>query len=683
MENKKSTNQELENLLRKGLEQVHQTPDTDIWEKIAVRQEPKNVWLRLRRWAQYAVPIALVIGLSVAGWWYSEKDPQTTPSDTPPTLQQAQKPNIPVADAGQQTLPYSTEPAIGISSNRQNSGLQRLNTVPAATVHFQAETGVQYQSPSTGTTVHIPGGALVDSRGRAIRGQVELMLREYRDIPDFLASGIPMHFGDERGEFFFNSGGMFEVRVTQNGETLSMAPGQAYDLTFAATGELTDANMFYLNDQTGAWEYLPDPAFSEAGENGRNVVPAQARLVSESEAIRNNRKRDNQPCLPRIAEQPAKFDAATWVKTGVRIGHELATGKTKMPGWFRKRPWISNEVLLNSLERGSVHIVQNRDQGELFFPEDITGVFSELKAFKDCYFMRTGDSINPQKQLRTDVYWDRISISQDLGNKCNIWLYSEKEGMLTFQANLTATVGNKTFNAQKVMTEYKRLRTERLENLETLADNMRQFLTVAPAFQTEDEWCLTQPEWLESFETQHPKMAQRYEALVRAGLTTNDSIARAAWENWRARLRENYMKDDFRAATTGREGNENLQYALRLTNFGVYNCDQIFRLGQQQDYIYASYETSDGNRILPATVSILDRNTRLFFTLPKANKMLCLPGRNIDVIVTDSDGRFYHLPADAYERIQAGKKQQLATFTVKDITEKTRTPRDWANYLDM
>ncbi|MBK9337354.1 MAG: hypothetical protein IPM98_12550 [Lewinellaceae bacterium] len=684
MENKKSTNQELENLLRKGLEQVNQTPDSDVWEKIATRQEPQNVWLRLRNRLRYVVPIVVVIGLVIAGWWYYDQASQTLPTDAPQHLLPEVSPAVPVAAAESGDLaPAETT---GNASSNRAAGLLRLNTVPAAAVHFQAETGVQYQSPTTGTTVHIPGGALVDSRGRAVRGEVELMLREYRDIPDFLASGIPMHYGDERGEFFFNSGGMFEVRVTQNGETLGMAPGQAYDLTFAATGELTDANMFYLDDQTGAWAYLPDPAFSDAAERGRpdaqgeRSIPSQARVVSESEAVRNNRQRD---CLPPIAEMPIGFDAATWVKTGVRMGHELATGKTKMPPWFRKRPWISNETLLNSLERGAVRIVRSRDQSELFFPEDISGVFTELKAFKDCYFMRSGDSINPQTELRTDVYWDRISISQDIGNRCNIWLYSDKGGLLQFYANLTATVGNKSFDVQRILTEYRRLRTERLENLETAADNLRRFLAVAPAFQNEDEWCIPQPQWLEMFEAQHPQMTQRYEALVQAGLTTNDSLARIAWENWRARVRESYMKGDFRAATTNRESRENLQYALRLTNFGIYNCDQIFRLGQQQDYIYATYETSDGDRIFPATVSILERNTRLFFTLPSASRMLLLPGRSLDVIVTDSDGRFYHIPAVQYAHTLLGKKAQPATFTVKDITDKTRTPRDWANYLDM
>ena len=121
---------------------------------------------------------------------------------------------------------------------------QRLNTVPAASVRFQAETGVRYQSPVSGTSVYIPANSLIDANGQPVSGEVELLFREYRSIPDFLALGIPMHYGDERGAFFFNSGGMFEVRVHQYGEDLRMAPGREYDLNFAPTAQLTDASLY-------------------------------------------------------------------------------------------------------------------------------------------------------------------------------------------------------------------------------------------------------------------------------------------------------------------------------------------------------------------------------------------------------------------------------------------------------
>jgi len=709
MENKDTPNQELENLLRKGLEQVKQSPDDDLWGKIAAQQHPQNLGLRIRYIARYAVPLAAAVALLLAGWWYfGHQNP--SPQEGAPLVQtQTQAPAAPESDDTWDDAPEA--PGLLVLPETKPAGTASAastNTVPAAAVRFRAETGMEYQSPTTGTSVRIPANGLVDARGRIVRGEVELTLREYRSIPDFLASGIPMHYADERGAFFFNSGGMFEVRVSQNGEPLSMAPGQSYDLVFPATGKLTDASLFYLNDDTGAWEYLPDPVFSSMSEPtheshvrvvesgkpfsypgiGTNrPTPGKPPVVSEDEAIRNNQRRDNLPCTPRQSEMPRSFDPAVWVKTAVRTGHELATGKTKMPGWFRKNPWIRTESLLNSVEHGEVRIVRNRDMGELFFPEDVSGVFTELRAFKDCYFRRTNDLTDSDrmgypKELRTDVHWDRIVVAPEEGSKCQIWLYSDKQGVLQLQANLLPSTGNKSFDFEKVLADYKKQRTQRLNDLETRLENLRKFLAVSIAFQPNDEWCMHQQAWLEYFEAQHPVMAKRYGELVQAGLATNDSLARAAWDNWNARKRDILFNTQTTAATTGTERRENLQFALRLTNFGTYNCDQIMRLGQPGDYIYAAYQTADGKRVYPTSVSILERNTRLYFTLPENNKMLTMPGRGLDIVVADREGRQYHFPSEVYARVDWDNKKSN-TFTVKDVTDITRTPKDWAEYLNL
>jgi len=684
MENKNTSNQELENLLRKGLDQVNESPDNDLWEKIEARQNPQNLRLRIRHIARYALPMAAAVALLLAGWWYFDQPNQTSNTGTPLVQTQMPASAIPESDDAWEDAPEAPGLLVLPKEKLRGAALTAsTNTVPAAAVRFRAETGMEYKSPATGTSVRIPANGLVDSRGRVVRGEVELTLREYRDIPEFLASGIPMHYADERGSFFFNSGGMFEVRVSQDGEQLSMAPGQSYDLTFAATNQLTDANMFYLNDDTGEWEYKAHATRSlvSADETGSAFDPAQARVVSESVAVQNNRA--GQPCLPRFPEAPSGFDAAKWVKTGVKMGSDIASGKIKLPTWFRKKPWIKLESLLNSVERGQVRIVRSRDVNELFFPEDVAGTFSELRAFKDCYFYRSDNPTEPDKKLRTDITFDRVSVVQESGNKCLISMYSDKHGLYQVYADLTASSSNKSFDATDVMREYQRLRTERLENLEALLDNLRIFLFVAPAFQPEAEWCMPHPEWLDHFDSNHVTMAKRYAELVKKGLDTDDALATATWNNWIARVRELHFAENALTANTNFGSKQSLQYALRLTNFGTYNCDQIFRLGgERRDPVYATYQTSDGKRVYASTVSVLERNTRLFFTLPEADKMLNLAGRALDVVVSDRNGRQYHLPAADYARASLDGRQ-VYTFTVKDVTDVTRTPKAWAEYLEM
>jgi hypothetical protein len=389
-----------------------------------------------------------------------------------------------------------------------------------------------------------------------------------------------------------------------------------------------------------------------------------------------------------MPELPVNADPGEWVSTGVRVGHDLATQKMKMPAWFRQNPNLTSEALLNGTERGMVRIVRNQDLGELFFPEDLNNFFTELKAFKDCYFIRKTDSISSTlgPAQVPDIYWDRVAVRQELGNEVWISLYSDTEGLVQFYANLTASIGNKQFDADKVMAEYRRLRDQRLKDFEATVDRLHQFLATAAMFQTEPEWCMSYPEWIAYFDAQLPMMAKRYAALVQAGLDRDQALAQDAWSKWRARARNMYLD---RAEAAQKFANspvrgkvEAMQYALKVSQFGIYNCDQIFRLSGQADYIYASYQTETGDRVYATTVSVLEKNSRLFFTLPSADKMLRVPGRALDVVITDKEGRQYHLPGDAYARLDL-KGRQVNNFVVKDITEKTRSPRDWANYLDM
>ncbi|MCB0532088.1 MAG: hypothetical protein H6574_03970 [Lewinellaceae bacterium] len=685
MKDKASDKNNLEHLLRNKLESIREQPDSGTWEKIATQQAPKNTWLKIRHYGLYALPVVLLL-LAGFGWWqfnHSPEQPTQVPDKIAPVPTQPSEPPVPVATLDQP----APEPASNQSSYSVPASVQRLNTVPASTVRFEAKSGLDYESPITGTRVHIPANVLVNSKGQPAQGTAELMIREYRDIADFLASGIPMHYADGRGDFFFNSGGMFEVRVSQLGEMLSVAPGMSFDVEFTATGALENASLYYFDEQTGAWRYQPDPAFDSPRLSSARM-PNGPPVVAEAVAVRNNRQNNDQPCLPLMPELPVTADPGVWVSAGVRTGHDLATQKMKMPAWFRQNPNLTSEALLNGTERGMVRIVRNQDLGELFFPEDMNNFFTELKAFKDCYFIRSTDSVSSTlgpAQI-PDIYWDRVTVRQELGNEVWISLYSDTEGLVQFYANLTASIGNKQFEADKVMAEYRRLRDQRLKDFEATVNSLHQFLATAAMFQTEPEWCMSYPEWIAYFDAQLPMMAKRYAALVQTGLDRDQVLAQNAWNKWRTRARNMYLDRAEAAQKFARNPAggkvEAMRYALKVSQFGTYNCDQIFRLGGTPDYIYATYQTETGDRVYATSVSVLEKNSRLFFTLPAADKMLRVPGRALDVVITDKEGRQYHLPGDVYARLDL-KSRQVNNFVVKDITEKTRSPRDWANYLDM
>ncbi len=689
MKNKPTPDSDFEKLLQKHLEQLDATPDESTWAEIAAKQRPGNLRLRIRHYGAWAVPTVFALILLVAGWRHFRNtgaEPSTVPLKNHPGAQvQAPEPDpaAPVVDAIHDYPPMDAATAFSGKRYTAPSFGNKVNTVPAATVRFQVSEGLEYQSPATGTSVHIPANSLLDAAGNRVSGEAELFFREYRSIPEFLASGIPMHYTDDRGTFFFNSGGMFEVRVSSRGEALKMAPGQTYDVAFSPTNQLTNASLYYLDDKGAAWRYQPDAAFVSQKDQ---LPPAQPPVVSEAEVLRNNKRKNNADCLPEMSDMPGEEDPAVFVKEAIQTGCDLAGGKLAMPVWFRKNPGLTNEQLLNGLERTRIRMVRHKDQKELFFPEDVNRVFTELEAFKGCYFTRALDSTGAGKgihDLSAGQYWQRITVAQERGAYCQITLYGE-QGWMQFFANLQGSTGNGQFDPDKVMAEYRRLRTERQNNIEALANRLKTFLHVAPAFQAEEEWCMDASEWLGWFDNNRPLMSKRYEALVKAGLTTDDSLAVVAWKTWRTRLRKLHFDRHERMAIA-RTAKTNMEYALRLSGFGIYNCDQIFRLAgnKESDYILAGYQTPQGARVVPGYVCVIERSTRLFFTMPTTDKMLRIPGRRLDIVVTDRSGRSYHVPSEKYATLSLTDNLKSNIFTAEDVTDKAQTPREWADLLEM
>ncbi|MEI6409820.1 MAG: hypothetical protein WCR52_10585 [Bacteroidota bacterium] len=690
MEDKTSTNQNLEDLFRQGLNQVDSEPDAETWAAIAAQQKSLNTRFKRRYYAKITLPLLAVLIISFFGWQQfgsNHKDAlQQNPIQIPENQSQnpaTQHPEVaqtnpdPNEAAALTSIPAAPNLASALPvPERPQPNRIRVNTVPRTVWRFKAEEGLEYENPVTGTSVHIPGGILVHNDGRPVTGEVAFNLQEYRSMSDYLASGIPMHYSDERGDYHFNSGGMFELSVRQGTESLNIAPGQQCEMRFSPTHKLTQANLFFFDENAGQWKYEASPAF--AAEDGASS--AYPLVVSEAVAIRDNINRETAPaCLPQLDLIAPGDDnrLAQWIKDGVRTGNELALGKQVIPAWFRNYADQKDEVLLGRLEQSLIHIVHHRDHQEMFFPEDIKGIFTELKAFKGAYFVF--DSERNGKMVPLDGFWDRVSVVQEQGAVCTISLLG-KTGLVQFYATLVPSPGNEHFDVEKALANYRKMRDERQQDADKNLKNWRRFLFAAKIFESEQEWCMSTSEWCGYFDEQNAMMRKRYGALVKAGAADQDSVAQDIWAKWRRRIINMNMGKNVPA----RGARSSLTYALRLSNFGLYNCDQIFKLGRGHEmaYLDAHYKTYDGRIITPQSVSVMEKSTRLFFTLSAPNQLPCLPGRKLDFILTDKFGRNYVLARNTYAR-KAMQANQSLSFEVQDVTDKTGSPADWAELLDM
>ncbi|HMX38908.1 MAG TPA: hypothetical protein PKD78_01230, partial [Saprospiraceae bacterium] len=529
MDQKPYTEEDVEKFVRQALQRHQDSPDDGLWDALEAKQRPLNSALSTRHRVMRAWPVAALAVLALGAWWLLSRPSPAAPAPEPALPPAAT--SQPIAGGGPEfTFPEKRPPA-GLRSGGKRPGAgpadQPWLAQPAARVRFAAEDGFRYENPATGTRVHIPAYALTYADGQSVSGEVDFELREYRSLADFAASGMPMHYVDGRGEFFFNSGGMFDVRVSQRGEALQLAPGQGCDLRFRSTHALTQASLFYFDEARQAWQYQPDPAFGPPAD-----LPP---VVTEAVAVRDNLGLAGRGgCLPPATYTlPQKGKEGLWVKEAVQLGHDLAFGKTSVPMWFRKNPGFTNTQFLNGLEHSLVRIVRHRDARENFFPEDMNGVFTELQAFKDCYFI-CSDSLNRQSFSQADLqaYWERVSVTQERGAVCYVSFYG-KQGLLQFYATLVGSTGNDDFNADAVMEEYRRLQTARRNGVEREISRWRQFLSVSPMFQTQEEWCMDASQWFDYVEKNPALMRQRYAGLAQQGLAQHDATAAQAWSEWR------------------------------------------------------------------------------------------------------------------------------------------------------
>jgi hypothetical protein len=106
-----------------------------------------------------------------------------------------------------------------------------------------------------GTTIRIPANSLVDAKGKAVKGKVNLSYRSINTPAEIIASGIPMSYDSSGVKYDFISAGMFEIGAKQKGKDLEIASGKAIDVEFASYKSGDDFFFYKIDTETGKWDY--------------------------------------------------------------------------------------------------------------------------------------------------------------------------------------------------------------------------------------------------------------------------------------------------------------------------------------------------------------------------------------------------------------------------------------------
>lgn len=118
---------------------------------------------------------------------------------------------------------------------------------------------------------------------------------------------------------------------------------------------------------------------------------------------------------------------------------------------------------------------------------------------------------------------------------------------------------------------------------------------------------------------------------------------------------------------------------LNVSGFGVYNCDQIYRLPNRVQ-INAQFVDMEGEKIAqPHVLSVIDLNYNGAFSFDPHSFTCDAKGQNVLALFT-TDGEFYIMDKQDFAQMKIEKSGEY-TFKMKKMSDKIKDSKDLANYL--
>jgi hypothetical protein len=152
-------------------------------------------------------------------------------------------------------------------SNRKfsppSAGLEPKFT--SVTVHSEKSNCVVFPE---GYTVKIARGSLINAKGEAVNGDLQLHLRDLTSVYSLVFSGVPMAYDTAGTSELLMTAGMFELYAEQNGEELFLRPGYTIDIELPSPDGSPGYNLYYFNEENSSWEFS-EPLPPSTAQNSR------------------------------------------------------------------------------------------------------------------------------------------------------------------------------------------------------------------------------------------------------------------------------------------------------------------------------------------------------------------------------------------------------------------------------
>jgi hypothetical protein len=453
------------------------------------------------------------------------------------------------------------------------------------TVPARQKTTLYYNS---GTKLNIPEDAFVDSTGNAVKGDVDVYYREYNDIVDIFANGIPMDYDSAGQKTFFRSAGMFEIYATQGNNQVFLAPGKKISVDFAATDTISGYKLYRLDEKTGQWTYK-DTLSNKVKVTKKNLSSAYRSYTS----------------LFKMNFDTTLFDERykdfSYVRTD-RITPFISKNPTSWLGFFKiKRAYHATKDKVFKKQPNFVLDIKNH------------GRYKELNSYWGYTWVYNGKLSKKEfnKKYVSKKDWTDIRVSYDpSANDFNIELKSPKEFVTMEAIPIKANYKSNVFYDNTYLKLDNRY-TKTLKKLQAKFDNNikkkiekhinRQWADIVRIMSPEEK-AMSRDEWI--------AYAKKRCELEQDSLYKINGIA------------------------------YNITRSFEIEGFGIFNCDQQLRLAHPLNII-ASFKDVNDKPLKPETVYVIDKriNGVLSFNYSAFNRSIMLdPYDNSAICIIETNG---------------------------------------------
>jgi hypothetical protein len=524
-----------------------------------------------------------------------------------------------------------------------------------------AATGGVVEYPS-GTKIMIPSNAFVDAGGNAVKGDVTIDYREFRDPIDILVSGIPMVYDSAGAKGDFESAGMFEINASVNGKEVFLAPGKKVDVEFAVVDTASSFNFYRLDPEKG-WVYESSPGSVEQKQELVAQVPFTLSKAVERYRMKTMDMLKKRPSLGDTLSLDARYADTNYVYMDMAIRQR--TGK-------KSRDWQMKKEAKWKLRK-----VSAGRQNTCFMLDRLTYNIKNKTIYH---------SNNPELQAFAGVLWQasdpisRKEFSKNFNRKSGITdVRLEYNGGTDFTMELKYLWGFKRISVTPV-----KLRDKKPEAYSE-KDCARRFKNYTKALDRRKT----------KLQRKNARSLQKLLSWKTAA--SKDSIS--SWKNlrnvmnaeeqpmdynsWISHTRKQLFKLNSITVAAGVSQPTAVYQALSLQGFGIFNCDQIRRITNPVE-VFAMALTPDGKPRPSATYYIIDTDKNMVFSYSNYNsgKAMITYGKNSrnKMLSIGKDGSLAYTDETEFTRMQQVSPGTFG-FSSREISTKPVSAEELRNIM--